>query len=304
MSMKYKFEVKTGDEAGAGTDSNIFVVAYGEYGQLPETRLNGHISGNAFERNKKDTCTIKFDDDVGRIYKIDIRSDCRYAGSSWLLSNVKITRQGPTDEVASNLTSTFNFNRWFGDTKKKSCKVSDESWKANICKYETVTVPYKVYRVFLAPGNSTKFALSEELITGFEETNVVTKKVTTGFNTEMGADKSFSAAMKSAEGLSATKTASAFLKFGFSKGTESTTLNGIISKKQETRTKTVEHTLNNTTDEQKSYYAVYWLTKVNAMVLINSVLAIFSIDSSIEFAGFSETPPEGFDPSKIVEYTG
>lgn len=89
----YNFLIKTADESKAGTDSNIFLVLYGENGQTVETRLNQYIKGNAFERNDLDDFNIKLDD-VGEIYKIDLRSDCRYAGAGWRLSYIKITKEG------------------------------------------------------------------------------------------------------------------------------------------------------------------------------------------------------------------
>jgi hypothetical protein len=50
MAANYEFTIHTGDQATAGTDSNIFVVLYGERGTTDEVRLNGYISGDAFER--------------------------------------------------------------------------------------------------------------------------------------------------------------------------------------------------------------------------------------------------------------
>ena len=43
----YRFAVKTGDESGAGTDSNIFVILHGEKAVSNEVRLNGYIGGNS-----------------------------------------------------------------------------------------------------------------------------------------------------------------------------------------------------------------------------------------------------------------
>jgi hypothetical protein len=48
----FHVEVETTDELRAGTGANIFLVLFGEFGQAEEIRLNGFISGNAFERNR------------------------------------------------------------------------------------------------------------------------------------------------------------------------------------------------------------------------------------------------------------
>jgi hypothetical protein len=96
----YQVSIKTGNESGAGTDSNIFMTIYGTAGQTEETRLNGLISGDAFERNKTDTLTLKNLSDVGSLTKVTIRSDGSIAGSAWLLESVTINGR------------TAKFNRW------------------------------------------------------------------------------------------------------------------------------------------------------------------------------------------------
>src|SRR5688572_10037516 len=43
MAANYEFTIHTGDQATAGTDSNIFVILHGERGTTDEVRLNGYI---------------------------------------------------------------------------------------------------------------------------------------------------------------------------------------------------------------------------------------------------------------------
>ena len=90
---KYHIEIKTADQYLAGTDANIFIKLYGASDISPEIRLNGYISGNAFERNNTDRCTIEVDDDCDDIYMISIRSDCMYAGSDWLCDYISVQRE-------------------------------------------------------------------------------------------------------------------------------------------------------------------------------------------------------------------
>ncbi len=106
----YRFKVKTGDQFLAGTDSNIFIKLYGPKGISEEKRLNGYISGNAFERNETNSFNIDFGmQDFGDIYKIDVRSDCMYGGSDWLCSSFEIQKLGSPN------TSTFNYDRWISN---------------------------------------------------------------------------------------------------------------------------------------------------------------------------------------------
>ncbi|MEG1847627.1 MAG: PLAT/LH2 domain-containing protein [Lachnospiraceae bacterium] len=81
---KYHILIKTADQYLAGTDSNIFLQLYGASGISPEVRLNAYISGNAFERNCLDECTVDFLEDFGDIYMIAVRSDMLWASSDWM----------------------------------------------------------------------------------------------------------------------------------------------------------------------------------------------------------------------------
>lgn len=105
-STDYTLTIKTADEIYAGTDSNIFVRLRGSLGNSDEYRLNGYINGNAFERNDTDVVTLT-DLDLGRIWKVDLRSDGAYAGSDWRLNWITISAVD-----AGISTSTFDFYQW------------------------------------------------------------------------------------------------------------------------------------------------------------------------------------------------
>ncbi len=102
----YTLTIKTADEMYAGTDSNIFVRLHGSLRTSDEYRLNGQISGNAFERNDTDHVTLT-GLDLGRIWKIDLRSDGAYAGSDWRLNWIEVSAADPGIS-----TSTFDFYQW------------------------------------------------------------------------------------------------------------------------------------------------------------------------------------------------
>jgi hypothetical protein len=118
-----ELQVKTADEAGAGTDSNIFVVLVGEFEQSQELRLNGLIGHNAFERNSTEDIQLTGLPNLGRIYEILVRSDTRYWGSDWRLNWMRTVPRDPPYPP-----STFNYNGWIGDTGTKELYASDWPW--------------------------------------------------------------------------------------------------------------------------------------------------------------------------------
>lgn len=101
----YTVTVYTGDVSGAGTDANIFLTITGTRGSTGEQRLNGLISGNAFERDQTDKCVLHGLPSVGEITSITVRSDDSFAGSAWYLGWVEISSPGVT-------TRRFTLNDW------------------------------------------------------------------------------------------------------------------------------------------------------------------------------------------------
>lgn len=82
----------TDDISGAGTDSNITVQLFGTKGTSKTIRLNGRLSGDAFEEGDTDTVTVSDLGDLGAIVKLNIASDGSYSGSDWHLQDVTVTR--------------------------------------------------------------------------------------------------------------------------------------------------------------------------------------------------------------------
>lgn len=120
MTVKYNFEVHTGDELYAGTDANIFVQLIGERGITNEVRLNGYISGNAFERNQTDRFSAPFNRDVGDIYHIKLRSDHMYPGADWLLDYIKVRFVRSTAKKKFRGFTEFQIAEWINDKKLKN----------------------------------------------------------------------------------------------------------------------------------------------------------------------------------------
>ncbi len=101
----YKVAIHTSDEAGGGTDSNISLTLKGNKGTTDRTRLNGLLSGNAFERNDTDTVVLFSSADVGQVVEVKLENDGNYAGSDWHVATVEVT-----DKTGKAIT--FKYNRW------------------------------------------------------------------------------------------------------------------------------------------------------------------------------------------------
>lgn len=286
--MKYLFSIKTADEYKAGTDANIFVILEGEFGKTEEIRLNGYISGNAFERNNVDSCTVDFKKDVGRVFRIIVRSDMMYAGAGWRVSYFELTRKGGKKNDLSDKLSRFDINEWIEDKKNHIYTVSYNDWSKNIDAYETKTVPYKQYS-FTVPGKGKyDFSQQETTTTGFYYSNTITKKSTEQFNQKLSAEKNYSKNVKEAEGLESSNSYKGYLEFAFSQGFESTEIDEVIQKEDKTIEKTVTATVSNETDKTKKYTAKFDLIKINALTSTGGVVEMFSANEEIVFAGFEE----------------
>jgi PLAT/LH2 domain len=118
-----RLQVKTADESGAGTDSNIFVILCGELGRSEEIRLNPLVNRNAFERNSTETIELKGLPPLGRIYAVKLRSDTRYAASGWRLSWLRATPRDP-----AYAASAFDYHGWITDTRTKELYANDWPW--------------------------------------------------------------------------------------------------------------------------------------------------------------------------------
>lgn len=124
---RFHLEIHTADEASAGTDSNIFVILFGEHGQTNEYRLNQFINHDAFERNTTESVYLDHLPYLGRIYKVQVRSDTAYWASDWRLSWIRVTPEYPTLPV-----SMFRYEDWIKDTSAKTIHVDDWPWSVGL----------------------------------------------------------------------------------------------------------------------------------------------------------------------------
>jgi hypothetical protein len=134
-------EVKTADEMGAGTDSNIFLILHGEFGTSTEVRLNKHIKGNAFERNQTDRLELTDFPELGRIFKIRVRSDTSYAGSDWRLSYIRVYPRQPDYP-----SSIFRYENWIDNTDPR--ELFAEGWGVTYAGERSETVLRRTISAF------------------------------------------------------------------------------------------------------------------------------------------------------------
>ncbi|XP_062273857.1 lipoxygenase homology domain-containing protein 1 [Scomber scombrus] len=102
----YEVVTITGDERGAGTDANVFVSLFGEYGITPKVHLASK-SRTAFERAKTDVFRIRTHN-VGSLKKIRIEHDNTGLNPSWFLDRVVVT-----DVIRPHLRFYFACTNWF-----------------------------------------------------------------------------------------------------------------------------------------------------------------------------------------------
>ncbi|KAG9355040.1 hypothetical protein JZ751_001753, partial [Albula glossodonta] len=101
----YEVVTNTGDVRGAGTDANVFVTLFGDYGITPKVHLASK-NRTAFENNKTDVFRIKTNN-VGPIQKIRIEHDNTGMSSGWFLDRVVVT-----DMNRPHLRFYFPCNNW------------------------------------------------------------------------------------------------------------------------------------------------------------------------------------------------
>uniref|UniRef100_A0A4W6CIC0 Lipoxygenase homology PLAT domains 1 n=1 Tax=Lates calcarifer TaxID=8187 RepID=A0A4W6CIC0_LATCA len=114
----YEVVTITGDERGAGTDANVFVTLFGEYGITPKVHLASK-SRTAFERAKTDVFRIRTHN-VGPLKKIRIEHDNTGLNPSWFLDRVVVT-----DVIRPHLRFYFACNNWLSKVEGDGLYIRD-----------------------------------------------------------------------------------------------------------------------------------------------------------------------------------
>nr|XP_023838831.1 lipoxygenase homology domain-containing protein 1-like [Salvelinus alpinus] len=109
----------TGDVRGAGTDANVFVTLFGDFGITPKVHLASK-SRTAFEKNKTDVFRIKTHN-VGPLKKLRIEHDNTGGlNASWFLDRVVVT-----DMNRPHLRFYFACNNWLSREEGDGLYVRD-----------------------------------------------------------------------------------------------------------------------------------------------------------------------------------
>ncbi|XP_068609216.1 lipoxygenase homology domain-containing protein 1 [Brachionichthys hirsutus] len=114
----YEVVVVTGDVKGAGTDANVFVTLFGDFGVTPKVHLASK-SRTAFEKNKTDVFRIKTHN-VGPLKKLRIEHDNTGMNASWFLDRVVVT-----DMNRPHLRFYFACNNWLSREEGDNLHVRD-----------------------------------------------------------------------------------------------------------------------------------------------------------------------------------
>ncbi|XP_067431501.1 lipoxygenase homology domain-containing protein 1-like [Thunnus thynnus] len=114
----YEVVTVTGDVKGAGTDANVFVTLFGDFGVTPKVHLASK-SRTAFEKNKTDVFRIKTHY-VGPLKKLRIEHDNTGMNASWFLDRVVVT-----DMNRPHLRFYFACNNWLSREEGDNLFVRD-----------------------------------------------------------------------------------------------------------------------------------------------------------------------------------
>ncbi|XP_017651795.1 lipoxygenase homology domain-containing protein 1 [Nannospalax galili] len=100
---KYEIKVYTGDMIGAGTDADVFINIFGEYGDTGERRLENEKDN--FERGAEDKFTLDALD-LGQLMKINVGHNNKGGSAGWFLSKIII------EDIGNKRKYDFPLNRW------------------------------------------------------------------------------------------------------------------------------------------------------------------------------------------------
>jgi lipoxygenase homology domain-containing protein 1 len=106
--VNYIAEVHTGDKTNSGTNADVFLNIFGEYGDTGNRWLRkSQTHRNKFERNNVDVFKLEAVT-VKQLRKIRIGHNGKRSGAGWFLKKVVIRQ-----EDNPKYTHTFECNRWF-----------------------------------------------------------------------------------------------------------------------------------------------------------------------------------------------
>ena len=241
---RYNVTIHTADEYLAGTDSNIFLRLYGPLGESREVRLNPLMKGNFFERNDIDRASIEVPESLGDIYKVDVRSDCMYAGAGWRLDYIKVQRQPTEKGEAQPPESHFPCKEWIDNKRVHTYTVSSGLPISSMLE-ETEQSYDSGARICVPAHQSTTYTDNISVEVGYALTEITAFKIST--NTQLSVQRDFNGSDKM-------PSLQAALQFALR--TERSNSGQMSYMEANTRTVECNVTLTNNSDEEK-VYAIY-----------------------------------------------
>ncbi|KAL8204245.1 UNVERIFIED_CONTAM: Lipoxygenase y domain-containing protein 1 [Gekko kuhli] len=100
---KYIVRVFTGDVNGSGTDADVFINIFGQYGDTGERKLDN--DNDNFERAQEDKFTLDAPN-LGRLRKINIGHNNKGGSAGWFLDKVLI------EDIGNKANYEFPCHRW------------------------------------------------------------------------------------------------------------------------------------------------------------------------------------------------
>ena len=117
MCAGYKITLHNTARRKAGVGSNIFITLFGTWGSSDEYRINRFLRRRGQEGD--DTVLLKLPEDIGDIYKIELRMDCTPPTASWIPDYVNVQK-----DVFGAPISHFSYRKHIKDPDKKILTVS------------------------------------------------------------------------------------------------------------------------------------------------------------------------------------
>ena len=277
--MKYYFEIKTGDKTFAGTDTDIFIVLYGEKGISTELKLNDYVlTENPFERNSLEEFSVEIDD-IGQIFKIDLRKDFQSLDSMWYLTSIHIKRKS-----ALANPSRFLFNDWIEHKSLHTQYVKE--WPQSIFNYQTRETKYVTYSIKV-PAHSKH--VYQKLLTkssGFHYKNAITKESNLDFDHLMTSDASYLDLVHAADELPTIKVPEEFLEFEYRRAFNGAAFESCVQTEDKNLSVHVLQEIENKTDSEEVYKIIFKVKKFDVVAKMNEITTIFTVDSELNFCGF------------------
>ncbi|NXA96195.1 LOXH1 protein, partial [Melanocharis versteri] len=137
----YSLQVKTSDIGGAGTDANVSLILFGEYGDSGTLPLKESNKSNKFERNQMDEFSFSEMLSLGDLCKVRIWHDNKGIAPGWHLEYIDVM------DSAMDKTFRFQCDRWLAKgeddgqlIRELACANNDILELKERTAYEIVTV--------------------------------------------------------------------------------------------------------------------------------------------------------------------